>query len=379
MKVSDNPLASPHDRRRFLSAVGATGCGILGTGVLHSTCKAAATTRTKARFYKSLEKKLIRCELCFRHCLLEPGDIGECEIRVNEDGQLMTMGYGNPGALNVDPIEKKPFFHYKPGTNAYSIAVVGCNIDCKFCQNWQIAQAKPGEIRTRTMSPADVVGDAKKYECPSIAYTYSEPTVWSEYVMDCSQAGNKADIGSVIISNGTWDPKVLSQILQHVKAIKVDLKSIEPEYYRNICNAELQPVLDNIVQIRKSGVWLELVNLVVTSLNDSDSNFVKLSKWVKKYLGADVPVHFTRFHPMYKLRNLAPTPLKVLDRAYEITRSEGLDHVYVGNVPGHQAQNTVCPGCGAKIIERIGYVVKLNMIQAGRCKKCKKQIPGIWS
>jgi len=292
---------------------------------------------------------------------------------------MMTMGYGNPGAVNIDPIEKKPFFHFLPGTTAFSLATVGCNIDCKFCQNWQIAQAKPGDIQTRDMPPSAVAIAARKYKCPTIAFTYSEPTVWSEYVIDCAQEASKDKIRSVVVSNGTGSALVVNEWIKHLVAIKIDLKSIEPDYYKTVCNAELKPVLENIVRVKTSGVWLEIVNLVVTSLNDADENFRKLARWVKENVGPDVPVHFTRFHPMYRLKNLSPTPVERLDKAYEIAKAEGLHYVYVGNVPGHPAQNTICPKCGKIVIGRHGFWVSEMNIEDGKCKFCGYSIPGIWS
>jgi pyruvate formate lyase activating enzyme len=378
MKVKLNPFVSTHSRRKFISGVTKGGCGLaLLTGAT-GLRSAGSTSEIPARFFEKMDNKAIQCRLCFRQCILEPGDIGECEVRINRDGTLFTMAYGNPGAVNVDPIEKKPLFHYLPGTMAYSIATVGCNIDCKFCQNWQIAQAKPGQIQTRDLPPDLAAREAKSYGCPTIAYTYSEPTVWSEYVLDCSSTAQKRGIGSVVISNGTWHPSVLDELLKTVRAIKIDLKSIEPAYYRDVCDAELQPVLDNIVRIKKSGVWLELVNLVVTTLNDSDDTFKKMVRWIKTHIGMEVPIHFTRFHPMYRLKNLAPTPIQALDHAYDIARSEGLNYVYVGNVPGHRGQHTLCPGCGRPVIERHGYYIKENRIIDGACAVCKTKIHGTW-
>ena len=379
MNVFRNPLAYKSNRRQFLKSAAAAGCltAFLGksTPILSKT---GATTETAARFYQKLEDKNVQCNLCFRHCLLAPGDIGHCEIRINRDGELKTMGYGNPGAINIDPIEKKPFFHVYPGTLSYSLATVGCNIDCKFCQNWQIAQAKPGEIRTSSLAPKEVAPRAKRQNCKTIAFTYSEPTVWSEYVIDIATAAKKNGVQSVIVSNGTWAPEVLQELLPLVTAIKIDLKSIEPKYYRDVCNGELKPVLDNIIAIKKAGIWLELVNLIVTSLNDTDEDFKKLAQWVKINVGDDVPLHFSRFHPMYRLKNLASTPVKTLDNAAAISKAEGLNYIYIGNVPGHSAQSTHCPRCRSMLIERSGYWVKQNNIQAGKCPKCGIPIAGIW-
>ena len=379
MSSGNESYVTRHSRRSFLKGLGCTVCMMTMGSQWVSKCDAGARSKTPARFYTPLGNKLVRCEICFRHCELEPGDIGHCEIRINQAGRMMTMGYGNPGAVNIDPIEKKPFFHFLPGTTAFSLATVGCNIDCKFCQNWQIAQAKPGDIQTRDMPPSAVAIAARKYKCPTIAFTYSEPTVWSEYVIDCAQEASKDKIRSVVVSNGTGSALVVNEWIKHLDAIKIDLKSIEPDYYKTVCNAELKPVLENIVRVKTSGVWLEIVNLVVTSLNDADENFRKLARWVKENVGPDVPVHFTRFHPMYRLKNLSPTPVERLDKAYEIAKAEGLHYVYVGNVPGHPAQNTICPKCGKIVIGRHGFWVSEMNIEDGKCKFCGYSIPGIWS
>ncbi len=364
------------DRRRFIGGAACLACALASNP---GDVFAGPLTETPARFWAPYDGKIIQCGLCFRRCLIEPGKTGHCKIRINRKGKLFTQGYGNPGAVHVDPIEKKPLYHVLPGTTAFSIATVGCNIDCKFCQNWQIAQAKPGDIPTYELPPDEVAEKAGEYKCKTIAYTYSEPTVWAEYVMDSADAGNRKGIHSVVISNGAWSPEALKELLPKLKAIKVDFKSIEPAYYRDICGGELQPILENLLTIRKSGVWLELVNLVVTTLNDKESNFRKMAVWVKKNLGTDVPLHFTRFHPQYLLKNLPPTPVKTLDMAHEIARAEGLHFVYVGNVPGHKAQNTLCPGCGTILIERTGFKIRQNLISDGKCPGCKTVVAGEWT
>ncbi len=333
---------------------------------------------TDARFYLPGEGGSVRCGLCFRKCHIEPGYRGHCRIRKNDGGKLKTLAYGNPGAIHLDPIEKKPLFHVRPGSPAYSIAVPGCNLNCKFCQNWQIAQADPDDVRTKAMTPEAIARSAVSSGARFIAYTYSEPVVWSEYVLDCAEAGRQAGIESVVISNGTWSREVLDELIPRVRAIKVDLKSIEPSYYREVCDGELAPVLDNLIHIKSKGCWLEIVNLVVTSLNDSQAHFKKLAAWIMKELGPDVPLHFTRFHPMYRLKDLPPTPVGSLDLAWKTAKEIGLHYIYVGNVPDHPAQNTECPSCHTRLIERIGFQVKSNSIREGTCVTCGTRIPGVW-
>lgn len=379
VRVRKNPFTLSLTRRDFLKGMGAV---LLGCNAAMQWCRGSMEygplTESPARFYKTLEKNVVQCLQCYRKCIIAPDKTGFCDIRVNREGVLKTYSYGNPGAVNVDPIEKKPLYHFLPGTTAFSIAEIGCNIDCDFCQNWQIAQVKPGKLTVRSMDPETVAKTALTSGSPTIAYTYSEPVVWSEYVLDCAAAGNRRDVASVIISNGSWSPEVLKELLGVVSAVKVDLKSIEPEYYEKICHGKLSPVLANLEFIRKRGVWLELVNLVVPTLNDSDKEFRKMAQWIKTNLGAEVPLHFTRFHPMYRLQHLTPTPVKTLSRAREIARAEGLKYVYVGNVPTHDGENTWCPKCGKLLIQRQGYRVKTVGLETGTCKACGTKIPGIW-
>lgn len=334
---------------------------------------------TPARFFERLEHDAVQCYQCYRKCTIEAGSAGHCKIRTNRKGSLYTSSYGNPGALNIDPVEKKPFSHVLPGSLTYSLALIGCNIDCKFCQNWQIAHAKPGSLHIQSMTPEQVGQRARLSSCPTIACTYSEPTVWSEYVLDCADAAATLGIGTLVVSNGTWTERVLDELLKRVKAIKVDLKSIEPGYYRDVCDGELAPVLKNIERIRRSGVWLELVNLVVPTLNDKPEEIKKMVRWVKTNLGDDVPLHFTRFHPMYKLQQLSPTPESTLTRAWESAKAEGLKYAYVGNVADHPGENTYCPQCGRIVIRRRGYRSEILDFREGRCGSCGAVLPGVWS
>ncbi len=373
-----NQFIADISRKQFIENV-FKGCCIIAMGGLSRRVGAGSRSLHDARFFKSLSGKNVQCKLCFRQCVITPEETGYCGIRKNVDGALKTFSYGNPAAIQIDPIEKKPFFHFLPGSKTYSLAEIGCNINCKFCQNWRIAHAEPGELRTHEASPDKIAQESSKFDCPVLAFTYSEPTVWTEYVIDCAAAAREKGIRSTVISNGTWSPEALKKLSETVDAVKVDLKSIEPDYYRKVCDGELKPVLDNIVRIRESGIWLELVNLVVTGLNDGERDFKKLASWVKENVGEDVPVHFTRFQPLYKLKNLSPTPLAKLDSAYHAAKEAGLNHVYVGNVPGHPAQNTVCSRCGKEVVQRTGFLVKVNAIRKGKCPECGVTIPGIWS
>jgi len=379
------------NRRGFIKSAGIyAGCSMLplsfelddGFRILDLT-EASATELGQtgvriAEYYKKHEAKEIECELCPRKCLVGDKERGYCGVRENIDGEYYTLVYGTPCSANIDPIEKKPLFHYLPGTSAFSIATAGCNMNCKFCQNWQISQFRPEQINSMNLLPREVATASVDYQCRSIAYTYSEPTIFYEYMRDCAIEGNTRSIDSVMISAGYIEKKPLDDLLPHLKAIKVDLKSFREDYYKDVCSAELKPVLDTLVTIKKSDVWLEIVYLMVPTLNDSPEELNDLCKWVIAKLGPDVPIHFTKFHPQYLLKNLPATPVASLERAYEIAKSYGINYPYVGNVYGHHGESTYCPGCGEKIISRHGYQILGNFIDSNNCEFCGRHIPGVW-
>jgi pyruvate formate lyase activating enzyme len=332
----------------------------------------------EARYYRRLDSGLIECEQCPRHCQVSRGNRGHCGVRENRNGKYVLLTYGLPCALNADPIEKKPFFHFHPGTLALSLATAGCNVDCKFCQNWEISQARPEDTPNMSLSPADVVSLAQEKQIPTIAYTYSEPTVWYDYMYDIARLGREKSLHSVVISNGFIEKQPLADLLPHLSAYKIDLKSIRDDYYRNVVRGELGPVLDRMVQVKAAGVLLEVVNLVVPTLNDSEDDFRQLARWVKTNLGTDVPVHYSQFYPKYLLKNLPPTPQATLEMAHDVSRAEGLEYVYLGNLPGHPAESTYCPKCGELLIERNGLSVRQNRLNGNKCPKCNHVVPGIF-
>ncbi len=333
----------------------------------------------EARYYKKLPYKKIRCDLCPRECEIDDRERGYCGARENREGIYYTLVYSRPCTAHVDPIEKKPFFHFLPGTLAFSIATAGCNVNCKFCQNWEISQVRPEQVRSYYMPPSQVAAMANDYHCSCIAYTYSEPVIFYEYMYDTALAGHKRGVASVVVTGGYIKEEPLRDLCKVVDAIKVDLKAFSEKYYREIVNGELKPVLDGLVTIRKEEVWEEIVYLVVPTLNDSDREFRELARWIRTYLGPDVPIHFSRFYPQYLLKNLPPTPVKTLERAKEICDAEGLHFVYIGNVPGHPAESTYCPKCDKKVVDRVGYTIRAIHLQDGKCKFCGYPIPGIWS
>ncbi len=333
----------------------------------------------EARYYTKLEGRKVRCLLCPRTCLVADGERGYCRVRENQKGVYNTLIYGRLCAINNDPIEKKPLFHFLPGTKSLSVATPGCNLKCKFCQNWNISQVAPEEVPFEYYSPEKLVDLALKIKSPSIAFTYTEPTIATEYILDTARAARAKGIHSVMISNGYINSEPLRDLCQVLSAIKIDFKAFSDEFYRNVTDSTLQPVLDTLRQIRKSDAWLEIVNLVIPTQNDDQDQFRRMCRWIMDNLGPDVPIHFTRFHPLYRMQNLPPTPVATLETAYDIARDSGLKFVYIGNVPGHAAESTYCPNCHRKVIERIGYQLREISIQNGRCKYCQTKIPGVWS
>ncbi len=332
----------------------------------------------EAMFYEKLKENEIRCKLCPKECEIGDRERGWCGVRENREGTYYTMVYGNPCSAYPDPIEKKPFFHFLPGTWAFSIATAGCNLNCKFCQNWEISQVRPEETRNFRLPPADVVAAAKESNCKSIAYTYTEPTVYYEYMLDTAKLGRKSGLKSVVISAGYISPEPMKVLCETVDAVKIDLKSLRSKFYNEICAGELQPVLEALKILRDSGVWYEIVYLVVPSLNDSDEELKDTARWVYENLGPDVPLHLSRFYPMYQLRNLPPTDPKRLTSAREMAMDIGLNYVYVGNVSGDPGESTYCPKCGKTLVKRVRYFIRQNDIVDGKCRWCSEKIPGLW-
>jgi pyruvate formate lyase activating enzyme len=332
----------------------------------------------EAKFYEKLPYKKIRCKLCPRECVIDDRERGYCGVRENRGGTYYTLVHSRVVTAHIDPIEKKPFFHFLPGTEAFSVATAGCNVNCKMCQNWDISQVRPEQVRSTYVPPTKLAALAQQYRCASIAYTYSEPVIFYEYMMDCAEVGRQLGVKSAVVTGGYIQQDPLKKLCQRVDAIKVDLKAYSQKFYREVVNGELKPVLDALVTIRKQGMWTEIVYLVVPTLNDSDEEFQGLARWVKTDLGTDVPLHFSRFHPEYLLKNLPPTPLETLERAKAIADAEGLHYVYLGNVPGHPAESTYCPRCHRRVVERVGYTIEGIHLRDGKCQYCQQPIPGVW-
>ncbi|OHB55484.1 MAG: AmmeMemoRadiSam system radical SAM enzyme [Planctomycetes bacterium RBG_13_44_8b] len=321
----------------------------------------------------------IQCELCPKMCIIQPGQSGECRVRINIDGVLRTVVYGYPCSLYpYDAIEKKPLFHFLPGTRIFSVATVGCNLHCKNCQNWEISQANPEESQAYVCSPEKLVALVKERKCPSLAYTYSDPIIYYEYTYDTAKLAKNAGIRNVLVTAGYINEQPWKQLLKYIDAVNIDLKGITDEFYREVCSATLKPVQNALVVAKASGVHVEVTNLIIPTLNDKPEQVRELVRWVKTNMGADTPFHFSGFFPKYKLMHLPPTSQAKLETAREIAMSEGLNYVYIGNVTSKEGQNTYCPLCKELLIERSGYTIMQNRLRNGTCPKCNKEIYGVW-
>ncbi len=330
-----------------------------------------------AKFSEQIPNNRVKCGLCPNKCVLSDGQIGNCRARKNIGGRLYSMVYGKIAAAHLDPIEKKPFYHVLPGSKAFSIATTGCNLQCKFCQNWQIAQVYPWEVATMNMSPEEVVQAAVESGAASIAFTYSEPTIFIEYIMDIATLARQRGLKTVVVSAGYINPEPLKELLKYIDAIKIDFKGYDDKFYAKMTKGHLQPVLDAMKVIKESGVWLEIVNLVIPSENDSDEELRGIAKWVKDNMGTDVPLHFTRFHPEYKIQNLPPTPIDTLKKARQMALDMGLKYVYTGNIYYPEGDTTFCPISHEKVIERQGFFVVENNLKDGLCAD-GEVIPCVW-
>ncbi len=368
--ASVQDLARTSPRARYYATIATP-------GVTCATCHVPGSTPVAGEHKH--DPSTVTCLLCAQRCNITAGRRGKCRARMNVGGELRSLVYGRPVAVHVDPIEKKPFFHFLPGSSAYSIGTTGCPLSCRFCQNWQISQANPEDFDVPFTSPASVVASAESRDAQVIAFTYNEATVFAEYLLDIAAAARPRKRRCVLVSCGLMNQRPLADMCAVLDAIKIDLKGFSEEFYRTVSGASLAPVLRSILQIRKAGVHLELVNLVVPSLNDSDKALRALVDWVMGELGPDVPLHFTRFHPDYQLQNLPPTPIASLDRARAMAMDKGLRYVYVGNVPDHPGSHTLCPSCGKAVIGRRDFFVVEMNLKGGRCGYCGTAIAGVWS
>lgn len=324
------------------------------------------------------ETPAVRCELCPRACLIRQGGFGACRIRTHAKGAIHSVVYGRPCSVQVDPIEKKPFFHFLPGTQVFSIGAPGCNLRCRNCQNWEISQGNPRDLPFYDLPPAEVPLEAARRNCPSVAYTYTEPLIDIEYTQDCARECRRAGLRNVVVTAGYINPGPLRGLCRWIDAVTLDIKALSDRFYRDVCDASLEPVLRSIEVLCEERVFLELSNLVIPTLNDSDENLRDLCRWVAQHPGPETPFHFLGFHPMHHMKGLPPTPVATLVRAREIARAEGLRHVYIGNREAPGGEDTVCASCGRTLIRRNRFQVTENRLRNGACPDCGKTVPGVW-
>lgn len=428
LKSANKPRKRPTEfsRRHALRITGFASCGLLGAGSIWSLFRKAAQQITpadvfkgdapndelwalwekrgwvkEARHYIKLDRN-VQCKVCPNNCVLEPGDRSHCRNKVNRNGTLWTMAYANPCTFHVDPVEKKPLFHFLPGTATFSLATSGCVFRCLNCQNWEISQKKPEEtkdprgpelrlkvpvpsllslreLRAVSLFPEDIAEVAESLGCPSVSYTYSEPIAYYEYTQDCCKAVRERKLKNILVSCGSIEERPLRDLAQYIDAAHIDLKGFDEEIYQKLNSGRLGPILNTLKTLKSMNVWVEVINLVVPTYTDRIETIRRMCDWLVENLGPDTPLHFSRFHPQHKLTHLPPTPINTLLQARETAKNAGLRFVYIGNVLGvPDAETTFCPNCKQPVLEREIYTIKSIKIHDGKCSNCHSPIPGIW-
>jgi pyruvate formate lyase activating enzyme len=368
------------DRRRFLHSIVSilSGMGCSSTPPRECPGKTNPPPR-EAMFYERVNGQDVHCVLCPRECLIGDGERGFCRNRENREGKLYTVVHGKPCAVNIGPIEKAPLYHFVPGHFRLCVTCASCNLRCKYCHNWLLSQRSLEELDHYPHTPGEIVQEAKNRGLQSISFTYTEPTVYYEYLYDISVIAKRMGMRTSIVSNGYINREPLLKLLPVLSAVKIDLKGFSDTFYEEVSSATLGPVLKSLIAVREEGVWLEIVNLVVPTLNDDTKMIDGMCRWIKENLGLDTPLHFTRFFPNYKLTHLPATPISTLEGAYEVAKRNGLRYVYIGNVPGHTYNSTFCPSCNRRIIHRTHFdILEMNIVN-GKCGFCNFPIEGIWA
>lgn len=332
----------------------------------------------EARFYEKLPEGKVRCLLCPNFCVRGNGETGQCRVRENVNGTYVTRVYGNPCVIAIDPAEKCPLFHYQLPTPTFSIATAGCNLFCHYCQNWQFSQKGPAETQNYSLSPAQVIEKALEYKSGAISFFYTEPTIYIEYLIDIAIRAREASLPCIMVTGGYINPEPLKELLPLIDAYVVGLKGFNNDYFREHIGGSLEPVLEALKLIHSSGKHLEIVTLLVPTLNDQPEAIKSEIEWIRKNLGLSVPLHFTRFNPQYKLKGLPPTPVSTLDRARKEALKAGMQYVYTGNIPGHEGNHTYCPKCNKIAVERLSFKVLKNNHKNGVCDNCGFQLHGKW-
>ncbi|MBN1664266.1 MAG: AmmeMemoRadiSam system radical SAM enzyme [Deltaproteobacteria bacterium] len=334
----------------------------------------------EAILYDKIKNNDVRCRLCAHRCTIKPSGRGICGVRQNLEGVLYTSVYGLVCAANIDPIEKKPLFQVLPGSKSFSIATVGCNFSCTFCQNHDISQMprQAGRVAGRSSTPREIVDACIRSGCRSISYTYTEPTVFFEFALDTAKLAHEKGIKNIFVTNGYMTEDALDAISGYLDAANVDLKSFSDEFYKQRCGARLKPVLNSLKKMKSMGVWVEVTTLLIPTLNDGNDDLMAIAEFIRS-LGVETPWHISRFHPQYQVLDLPMTPHQSIQGAFNIGKEAGLKYVYTGNVPGDAGENTLCARCGELLIERNGYFIKRNTLQDGSsCPRCRSKLDGIF-
>lgn len=370
------------NKREFIKRCLSASAGLLCfNGIPYAECPVMLQQdkNRKLAMFQEETARGIMCRICPNECVLKEGETSKCNNRKVKDSKLYTMAFGNPCSVNIDPVEKKPLYHFFPGSRAYSIATAGCNLVCLNCQNWTISQTSPDKTRNFDLMPEMVVKEALQSQCRSIAYTYSEPVTFYEYTYETASLAKRAGIKNIIKSNGYINEEPLKKLCSVADAANIDLKAFTESAYLKLTGGKLQPVLDSLKIYKEMGVWLEITHLVVPGWSDNPDETAKMCKWLAGNGFRDTPLHFSRFYPMHKLEQLPPTPVAILENAAKMAIAEGLKYVYIGNVPGNEMADTKCPSCGQVAVGRSGYRITVNNLNEGKCNKCGKTVDGVWS
>lgn len=377
MKYLDSLMKKREFIKMTMAAFGASAMSKPRSAISSVSAPGMQKYSIEAKYYEKEDGRVV-CTLCPNECALRPGKIGDCHTRINDDGRLFSIAYGNPCAINIDPIEKKPLYHFLPSSRTFSIGTAGCNLHCMNCLNWSISQSSPMETQNYELMPQDVVKAAKRYNCQTIAYTYNDPIVYYEYALETAKIARKEGLKNIIVSAGYINDAPIRELAEHIDAANIDLKSFSDDIYKKLNKGRLDPVLNTLKVLKEKGVWLEITNLIVPQWTDDLDMIRRMCQWLADNGLAENPLHFSRFSPMYQLKHLPPTPVETLQNAYEIAKEEGIKYVFVGNVFNNKGEDTYCPSCGKQLIDRRGFSVEKIELEDGKCRYCGEKIAGIW-
>lgn len=374
------------DRRQFLKTCAGLcgGASLLPFLGIENSAEAQTVKRgllgiRNSPWFRTSARNTLTCTLCPKECTLSSGQRGVCRVRENRQGKGVTLTYGNPCLVQIDPVERIPFFHVLPASRTLSIATAGCPLECMFCEVWDMALIRPEDIHAYDMPPPEVIRFAQSAKARAISYAFGEPAAFFEFMLDTAILARKAGLLNLLHTSGYISPPALQELIPYLDAVNFDLKSIDPSFYRKYCGApDMGPILDNLRRLVQARVHVEITHIVIPTLNDDSSSLERLVQWIRTELGASIPLHFARFYPLYKLTNLPPTPVTVLENAYSIARTAGLQYVYLAKITGHRTEHTYCPRCGNSVISRVGFMVGKIHLNKGRCQFCQQAIPGRW-